>query len=114
MNAWKSTFMSMLLQLYTEYAEKGLSEPDVVQEFTKNYQKSSDCCLEFIEEHIQITNNKKDTIQLSHIMNEFRTWFREMYSDKAPGRKILKPYLVFIINKQNIFLKWNKENHWHI
>lgn len=93
MNAWKSTFMSMLLQLYTEYAEKGLSEPDVVQEFTKNYQKSSDCCLEFIEEHIQITNNKKDTIQLSHIMNEFRTWFREMYSDKAPGRKILKPYL---------------------
>ena len=26
-------------------------------------------------------------------MNEFRTWFREMYSDKPPGRKILKPYL---------------------
>ena len=90
---WRTTFMSMLLEIFQEYTTNGLCEPDNVIEFTKNYQKSSDCCLEFIEEHIEITQNRKDTIQLSVIMIEFRNWFREMYSDKAPGRKILKPYL---------------------
>jgi N-acetyl-gamma-glutamyl-phosphate reductase len=62
MPAWKSPFMSMLLQLYKEYAENDIYEPDIVQEFTKNYQKSSDCCLEFIEENIEITNNNKAII----------------------------------------------------
>jgi len=93
MPSWKSTFMSMLLELYEEYSKNDVYEPDIVQEYTKKYQKSSDVCLEFIEENIEITNNKKDTLQLTHVMDEFRIWFREMYSDKSPGRKVLKPYL---------------------
>lgn len=103
---WRTTFMSMLLELYQEYTSKGLCEPDIVNEFTKNYQKSSDCCLEFIEEHIVITGNKTDTVQLKNVMNEFRTWFRDMYSDKAPGRKVLKPYLEKYFGEQMKSYGW--------
>ena len=90
---WKSEFISMLIEIYKTYKRDGLSEPDSVTQFTKEYQKSSDSCMEFIDEHLIKTGNKNHKIQLSGIMEAYRKWYSDMYSAKCPGRKILKPYL---------------------
>ena len=74
--------------------------------FTKEYQKNSDCCIEFIEEHIQITNEKKDIVQLSTVMSVFREWYKDMYAEKAPGRKVLKPYLEKYFNTNMSSFGW--------
>ena len=79
--------------MYPDYIKNGIEEPKSVTKYTKDYQKSSDSIMEYIEENIEITQNKKDTIQLSIIMNNYRNWYREMYSEKCPSRKIVKPYL---------------------
>jgi P4 family phage/plasmid primase-like protien len=93
LNTWRSTFMSLLLELHKTYKVYGLCEPDVVTQYTKEYQKNSDFFMEFVDEFIIKTDDKKDIVQLTPIMNVFRDWYKEMYSDKPPGRKVIKPYL---------------------
>lgn len=93
LDVWKTTFISLLIEMYKVYKVHGLCEPDIVVQFTKEYQKNSDYFMEFLEEFVEKTDNKKDTVQLTTIMNVFRQWYKEMYSDKSPGRKVLKPYL---------------------
>lgn len=90
---WKSVFISLLIEIYNDYSENGITEPDIVKKFTKEYQKSSDNIMEYLDDHIEITKNQNDSILLTTIMNDFREWYRTMYNEKAPTRKILKPYL---------------------
>jgi P4 family phage/plasmid primase-like protien len=90
---WKVAFMTLLLEVYKTYKSEGICEPPSVVQFTKEYQKSSDCIMEYLEEHIVITEDKKDTVLLTNVLTHFRAWYKDMYCDKAPGRKIIKPYL---------------------
>jgi len=106
MNNWKETFISLLLHLHKVYQTEGIIEPNEVKIFTKEYQKSSDTIMEYLDEHIEITNNKKDTILLTTIMNHFRSWYKEMYSEKSPGRKIIKPYLEKFFGSQMKSFGW--------
>lgn len=103
---WRSTFMSMLIEIYKDYCENGIIEPKIVKQFTKEYQKSSDAITEYIEEHLEQTNNKKDVLQLSVIMNHFRMWFKDMYSEKPPTRKNVKPQLEKFFNKKMESYGW--------
>mgnify|MGYP000906268660 CR=1 FL=1 len=106
LDIWKATFISLLLEMYKIYKKNGLCEPDIVKEFTKEYQKNSDCFMEFLDEHIVKTESKKDSVQLTNVMNVFRQWYKDMYSDKAPGRKILKPYLEKYLGTQMQSYGW--------
>ena len=90
---WSSDFMSMLLEVHKTYSKSGLYEPDTVTKYTQEYQKSSDVCMEFCIENIVKTDNKSDKVLLTVALDAFRIWYKDMYGEKSPGRKVLKPYL---------------------
>ena len=62
-----TNLISYLIEVFKDYKQNGLKEPDEVVQFTKKYQQDSDHFLEFTSENIEETDNKKDFISLSSI-----------------------------------------------
>jgi P4 family phage/plasmid primase-like protien len=94
MEKWKSGFMSILINRFRKYKKNGLIEPMKVKSFTLEYQKSSDTYLEFINEQIEFTTEKKNRINLTTLYSEFKSWFKEAHTErKCPSRNEFKSNL---------------------
>ena len=105
---WKETFMSILIEQYKIYKEGGfkLHEPEEVTAFTKQYQKSNDIFLEFIDENIKEKTNS--FISLENIYSIYKMWFKSSYSmEKCQPKKNLKEYLEKKYGKINNKKGWN-------
>ena len=101
---WKSAFMSILINRFKKYKVNGLVEPVKVKSFTLEYQKSSDTYLEFINEQIEFTPNKKDRINLTVLFSEFKSWFKEAHTErKCPSRNEFKNNLEEKFGKMKSF-----------
>ena len=88
---WKSAFMSILINRFKKYKVNGLIEPMKIKSFTLEYQKSSDIYLEFINEQIEFTTQKRDRINLTTLYSEFKSWFKEAHTErKCPSRNEFK------------------------
>lgn len=92
MKEWKETFVSILIEQYKKYLKDGLIEPDEVLEFTKEYEKSNDTFLEFLEENIE--SNENSFVSLDNLYSIYKMWFKTSYSDgKCEPKKVLKDYM---------------------
>jgi P4 family phage/plasmid primase-like protien len=91
-DAWKETFMSILLEYYKKYKDEGISEPEEVTKCTKEYQKSNDVISEFIDD--QIETDDTSFLTIIEIYDEFKVWIRYSNpSTKVPRRKEVQTYL---------------------
>ena len=91
----REAFLSLLVHYFGIYKKEGLSEPETVIQYTKEYQAKSDIYMSFINEHLVKTDKEDDQISLIALYSIFKSWYKEAYSDhKIPTKKDLKEYLV--------------------
>lgn len=78
---WGPLFASYLIHLYvTEYKKLTyLSEPDAVKISTESYKMENDHFTEFFINRIQYTNNKRDSIGIKAMYDEFKSWFKNSH-----------------------------------
>ena len=67
-------FMLILLEYYSKYIKNinKLDTPDEVMQFTNDYLESQDAVGQFIKDHCEITDNRKDKILSSEMYAEFK------------------------------------------
>lgn len=87
-DTWKAVFMYILLQHYKIYQKKGIVKPHEVIEATDQYKQSADIVQDFINEHIEQTNNSKDQLTLTQAWQQFDKYQKNTIIDKS--QKLLK------------------------
>lgn len=92
LKAWAPSFMSLLVEMYSKYLKEGLKEPESVIKYTKDYQRRSDVYMDYIEENIMQTDDENDTLTLTSMFNNFKTWHMDSYNEK-PNRNAFKEYM---------------------
>lgn len=75
---WAPMFISYLIYLYVnEYKKLAyLSEPDAVKYSTNSYKMENDHFTEFFNNRIEVTANKKDSISVKTMYENFKEWFK--------------------------------------
>ncbi len=72
---WREPFMSMLIEYYKGYIEKGITEPDEVLQCTKDYQKNNDIFLEFVETEFE--RSEEDLITYNDVLSSYKLWCKD-------------------------------------
>ncbi len=92
---WSQQFMSLLIETFKDYKKNGLDEPNDVVQFTKKYQQDSDHFLEFLNDNIEDSDNKKDYITMASAWDTFKSWFKDVHPDvkQLPSKSDLKEYM---------------------
>lgn len=85
---WKEAFMFILLEYYKKYKEHGLFEPEEVKKATREYQKTSDIYIEFIDD--TIVKDSNSIIRLDDTYGHFKVWYRQSFDGKCPSRRDFK------------------------
>lgn len=75
---WREYFMSMLIEYHKEYIKNGIKEPEEVLKCTREYQRSNDCYLDFVESELEKSNDN------SLIKADAYTCFKLWVVDNAP------------------------------
>jgi phage/plasmid-associated DNA primase len=104
---WKEAFMYLLVtKYYKMYRQTGLNPPDEVTKFTREYQRNCDAYVDFIESAIINTHNEHESIAMTTLYDEFKSWYMEQYGGgsgtKTPPRKDLKKYLEKAFGKKMV------------
>jgi P4 family phage/plasmid primase-like protien len=91
LETWTETFISLLVEKYKlGKAEGHIKEPEEVLKYTLEYQRKSDFWLDYIEESLDHTDQRKDVVNQSNLYGHFREWYAECYNMKTPNRKDFK------------------------
>jgi P4 family phage/plasmid primase-like protien len=77
-------FLWWLIKEYESFGDADLFEPLDVQAATEAYHRTNDHYMQFVDERMQETKNKKDFITLTVAYALFKVW----YKDSFPGRTI--------------------------
>jgi phage/plasmid-associated DNA primase len=94
-------FLWLLIKEYEVFGESDLYEPTEVTGATDVYHKTNDFYLQFFDERIQETNNKKDYVTLTVIYTLFKEWYRDSYPGcKIPSRGMVKESMEKKLGKQ--------------
>ena len=94
---WGPLFVSYLIHLYVhEYKNLPyLSEPDAVKLSTESYKMENDHFTEFFIARIKYTSNKKDTIGIKSMYEEFKFWFKSTHEGvRIPSQVDLNKFLI--------------------
>jgi P4 family phage/plasmid primase-like protien len=93
---WKELFMALLIDVYyKDYKKSGLFVPDEIIKYTKEYQKACDMYIEFFNEYIEETNDKKDTVDIGNLYELFKPWYTDyMNTNKVINRGDFKKNLI--------------------
>lgn len=88
MHGWKEAFMFLLIQYFKKYQTEGIVEPAEVLKATRDYQKTCDIYVEFIDDTLE----KKDgcVIKIDEMYHAFRVWYRDSFDGKCPSKKDFK------------------------
>jgi P4 family phage/plasmid primase-like protien len=73
--AWKETFMAILLQWYMRYQVHGLVEPDLVTEYTKEYQRKNDVFADFCDNYVR--KEEGSFVNVTTLFQIFREYCRD-------------------------------------
>ena len=103
-HTWKDFFSSFLIHVgYGNYMTNGEDYriPDSVKTTTDEYKVDTDYCLDWFQEHIEITGKKEDCIQWSHMyVHNFVPWYKGHHPNtKVPAKKNVKPQVEKMIGQ---------------
>jgi P4 family phage/plasmid primase-like protien len=71
---WKEPFMSLLIDMYINcYRKTGIREPEEVMKCTRDYQRSNDGFLDFVESEMDKVSDAI-TIDSGEVFSNFRSW----------------------------------------
>lgn len=84
LNGLAEPFLWWLIKEYEKFGDADLYEPPSVKTATDAYHKTNDFYMQFLDERIQETGNRKDFVTLTVVYALFKAWFK----DSFPGRKI--------------------------
>lgn len=92
MNTWKEPFMFLLFKEHIKYKSQGISEPEDVMKFTKQYQNDSDNFTQFFDECIvesaEYSDSKGDCVSLNEMYQLYTEWFAQNKGTQtAPPKK---------------------------
>ncbi len=73
----------LLLERFKTYYKSGLIEPKEVQMSTHSYKVNNDVYMQFIQERIEKTEDKKDFIRLQEAFSDFKSWYIENHPSYA-------------------------------
>jgi P4 family phage/plasmid primase-like protien len=98
-DAWKESFMALLVEYYKKYRDEGITEPESVMEGTKKYQYENDILSEYFEERVEKCETAH--VKLRDICEDMKAWVKENnYSyDKNPKRKDIQTHMERVMGK---------------
>lgn len=79
---WKEHFMALLIKYYKNYKINGMYEPQEVLKCTKEYQKTNDNCMEFLEQEVE--KSDRGFVTVNDLYSKYGYWLK----DNAPGIKL--------------------------
>ena len=87
---WRQAFAGILVYYYKKYRQQGIKEPDSVMKHCREYEKSSNVVLEFMDECIA-ANEVGGKTKLTDVYQRFKKWFADnRQSGRAPNRNHMK------------------------
>lgn len=72
---WKETFMAILLQYYMRYQVHGITEPALVTEYTKEYQRKNDVFADFCDNYVR--KEEGNFVNVATLFQIFREYCRD-------------------------------------
>jgi P4 family phage/plasmid primase-like protien len=78
----REEFISLLVERYKIYKDRGLIVPTKVMMSTDKYQSTSDIFLDYINERLDFTDNIKDKINVHDILVDMQHWLKHVRFDK--------------------------------
>ena len=69
---WRETFMAILLRHYKSYKEFGLKTPDIVMEYTNEYQRKNDVFADFCDNYVR--KDPEGTVMVQQLFQLFREY----------------------------------------
>ena len=106
---WKEHFMALLIDHYRQYKISGIIEPEEVLKCTREYQRSNDAYLDFIESEL----DRSDFAYLSQ--NDAFACFKTWVNDNAPAhfKNIQKkPFIKALEKIMGKVISFNKTEGW--
>jgi len=72
-------FYWILLQYFKKFKKEGLDEPEEITIDTEKYKTENDIFAQFVQEKIQKTRSKKDTLTAASLFVDFKDWYEEFF-----------------------------------
>ncbi len=98
---WKEHFMSLLIRYYQKYITEGLKEPDEVLKCTKDYQRSNDIMMDFMEQELERCPETEGAwVTVADVYQRFTSWIKDNIPQmkSAISKKTLKTAIGKIYN----------------
>lgn len=83
---WKEAFMFILLQYFEKYRKNGIIEPEDVQQATRDYQKTADIYVDFLDETV-VKAESSDFILVEDFYNRYKHWYLQNYGGHCDNFK---------------------------
>lgn len=82
----------VFVEFYPYYAEEGLgNEPKIVIDYTKKFWNENDMYGQYLEECVPRTSDKRASVSLKVLYDNFKDWFYQTYPNSAaPERRTFK------------------------
>jgi P4 family phage/plasmid primase-like protien len=109
LESFADVFMWFMIKNYEKYADVGLEVPQEVRDATKNYRKSNDHYLQFVEERLDHTKDKANFMTHTATYSAFQTYFKESFPKKAndiPSKNDAVEALEKIMGKSTVYREW--------
>jgi len=89
---WKVSLMSILIDRFQDYKNKGLTEPEEILKYTMKYKETNDIYLSFINEYLIVDDNNK--LNINELYSIFKSYYKEAYNIRPPPKKDMKNYFI--------------------
>ena len=88
-------FMAMLVEKYHDYKTNGITIPQAVREYKREYRRNCDILLDFLDDTISSINNIEAKLNMDDLYSDFRYWYRNNNygNEKNVTKKDFKKYL---------------------
>lgn len=106
MQEWKAAFMWLLIHYYKEkYVKCNIKnyEPEKVKSFTKNYKKSSDIILEFVDTTYVTTEDKKKYVRITDMYSLYKEWFKTTHAGTGHKQIPAVDFKKYFTDKEDVY-----------
>lgn len=90
---WREHFMSLLIEYYCKYCQTGIKEPEEVLQCTREYQRTNDFYLDFVESDLE--HHEMSFMSVNDSYSLFKYWQK----DNVPHLKIKKKDFMIALDK---------------